>query len=702
MLGRALLTLICLATVGGAGAAVPTPQQVRAMYVPSDAWLLDRSGQPLQQLRMEPKIRRLEWTTLGELSPAFRRALLESEDKRFYEHEGVDWAATLSAMFGNLWSKRARGASTITMQLAGLLDPALMPRGGRRTVPQKWDQIGAARDLEKSWRKDDILESYVNLVTFRGELQGVAAMSWALFEKYPGGLDQTESAVAAVLLRGPNAKPEVVAQRACVLLTQQQVPERCAEARALAYARLAAPVTARLRWTAAPHLARQLLKRPGDRVISTLDGELQRYARDTLNRHLGVLAERHVEDGALIVLDNRSGDVLAYVGSSGPLSEAAQVDGVIAPRQAGSTLKPFLYELAIEQRWLTAASLLEDTPLALTTGTGLYVPQNYEQDFKGAVSVRNALGSSLNVPAVRTLVLVGPERFRDRLRALGLNTLTESGEFYGHALALGGADVSLQELTNAYRTLANHGRNGNVRTLAGGPSLAERRVLDPGASFIISDILADRSARALTFGLENSLATRFWTAVKTGTSKDMRDNWCIGYSERYTVGVWVGNFSGAPMWDVSGVTGAAPVWRDIMSWLHSRRPSRAPTPPSSVVKTAVSFVDVPLEVARDEWFLAGTEMTEIRAAGPGPSRISYPTTGTVIALDPDIPNDRQRVFFDMQPPQVNATWRLNDQPWSETEGWLPTPGKHHLQLFDPRGRELDRVEFEVRGATIKP
>jgi penicillin-binding protein 1C len=256
---------------------------------------------------------------------------------------------------------------------------------------------------------------------------------------------------------------------------------------------------------------------------------------------------------------------------------------VLARRQAGSTLKPFLYEQAIEQRWLTAASVLEDSPARLRTPSGLYIPQNYDHDFKGAVTVRTALGSSLNVPAVRTAVMVTPDRFARRLVALGL-PITKPGDFYGYGIALGSPEVTLLSLANAYRALADGGVAGTPRLLlpqgaAASAPVAGRAVMDPAASFVVADILADNGARVPTFGLDNALATRYWSAVKTGTSKDMRDNWCVGFSARYTVGVWVGNASGAPMHAVSGVTGAAPVWRAVMdamqrsdaAWAHPGR-----------------------------------------------------------------------------------------------------------------------------------
>ena len=299
-------------------------------------------------------------------------------------------------------------------------------------------------------------------------------------------------------------------------------------------------------------------------------------ARGVMQDHLRGLALHNVRDGAALVVDNATGDVLAYVGSAGPASRARHVDGVRARRQAGSTLKPFLYQLALERRYLTNASLLDDSPLGLDTATGVYLPQNYDRDFKGPVSVRTALGSSLNVPAVRALVLVGVEAFRDRLNALGYAGISEDGEFYGYSLALGSAEVSLWEQVAAYRTLARGGLAAPLRLRANDPAQAPSRMLAADATFLVTDILGDRAARVTTFGLDNNMNTAFWSAAKTGTSKDMRDNWCIGYTDRYTVGVWVGNFEGDSMRDVSGVTGAAPAWHDIMLALHARQRAQPP------------------------------------------------------------------------------------------------------------------------------
>lgn len=698
-----------------AALALPGFEQVKSGYRSSDAVLLDRHGEVVQQRRVDTRARRADWVPLSQVSPAFRQALLFSEDKRFYEHGGVDWSAVSAAAWANLWNTRTRGASTVTMQLAGLLDEELATRGGR-SVAAKVGQVRTAWQLERQWRKDQILEAYVNLVAFRGELVGIGAMSARLFQKYPSGLNAREAAIAAALVRAPNAPPVAVANRACGILTAQGRAKECVFLSTYTAQVLSSRPTDRLDTDRqiAPHLAHRLLATASSgkplSLRSTLDARLQRFARDTLRQHLAELRERHVEDGAVIVIDNASGDVLAWVGSSGAgLSQAAEVDGVVAPRQAGSTLKPFLYEMAVEQRWMTAASILHDSPVDLSTPGGLYIPQNYDRHFKGPVSVRTALAASLNVPAVRTLVMVTPERFAQRLKALGL-PLKRNGDFYGYSLALGSAEVTLADLSNAYRALANGGVHSPLRLKASDPPGAPTTVMDAGASFIVSDILADREARVPTFGLDNALAARYWAAAKTGTSKDMRDNWCIGFSRRHTVGVWVGNASGEPMWDVSGVSGAAPVWRAVMDELQRGvRAMRSPAAPNpaNVVLTPVSF-ERQLEPARQEWFLAGTEQSRIELAslaGAARSLITAPADRTIVALDPDIPPGAQKLALSAAPGVPLAwSWRLDGKRLGPARSalWPMWPGRHHLELVDQQGRARAEVKFEVRGAGVKP
>ncbi|MBK5274892.1 MAG: penicillin-binding protein 1C [Desulfuromonadales bacterium] len=703
-----LLLLLVLAAEANALATFP---QVKAAHRRSDAVILDRHGEVLHEVRMDKSGRRLDWTGLKEISPALVKAVLHSEDRHFYEHSGVDWQAVGAAAVGRLFGATKRGASTISMQLAVMLKSGAAPKG-RKTVSQKWDQMGAALDLEKSWRKDEILEAYLNLVTFRGELQGIAAASRGLFDKEPAGLDDREACLLAVLIQSPNALPAEVGRRAATLAGSLSPRANIDDLPMFTVDLLSRPYRVRPRVALAPHLARRLTAGGASgkdknvssavrRIPTTLDLRLQRFAQDSLRLQLNALQGRNVGEGAVIVVENATGQVLAYVGSTGD----SQVDGVTARRQAGSTLKPFLYELALEKRLLTAASILDDSPLHIPTERGLYVPHDYDHRSRGPVSVRTALASSLNIPAVRTQLLAGTDPFADRLRRVGFD-LRRPAEFYGFSLALGTADVSLQELVNAYRTLALGGIGSDLR-LTPGASTPSRRVMERGAAHIIADILADRSSRSIAFGFDNPLTTRFWSAVKTGTSKDMRDNWCIGFSRRYTIGVWVGNFSGEPMWNVSGVSGAAPVWLELMNYLQRDSRSAAPPRPEGVVAARVTFSGSS-EAERSELFLIGTEpslkaMAESRPEAWRIPRIAYPPEGTIIVLDPDIPQENQRVFFEAENAGHDEfRWRLNGEllpPGEYGRRWAPLPGRYDLALIDSSGTIQDSVSFVVRGDT---
>jgi penicillin-binding protein 1C len=685
--------LLALVVAWAPASAMPTFPEVKAAWRPSEAWLLDRHGVTLQEMRVDTTIRRTDWTPLGDISPAFVGALLHAEDKRFFEHSGVDWVAAGHAALTNLFNTRPRGASTLSMQLAALIDASLRASKGRRGIAEKWDQMQAARELETAWSKADILEAYANLIPLRGDLVGIDAASRALFDKRPTGLTPGEAIVLAALIRSPNAKPTEVARRACALGSGLAQAPDCPSLTTLTLNSLTGRHPILPARDLAPHLATRLLDAPGKRLATSLDAGLQRHARDSLDTQLARLAARNVHDAAALVLDNASGRVLAYVSRNGPGSDGGASDGVQAARQAGSTLKPFLYALALEKKYLTAASALDDSPLALSTSSGQYIPENYDRAFRGQASVRHALGGSLNIPAVRTLELVGEDLFANRLVRLGFAGLREEADFYGPALALGSLDVSLWQLTNAYRALANGGSASDA-TLA--PNLAasgrkSTRVFSAEASYIVADILSDRQARAATFGLENALATRSWTAVKTGTSKDMRDNWCIGFSDRYTVGVWVGNFDGSPMHDVSGVSGAAPAWRDIMDVLHANDPSDAPRPPARLSRRKVTPAGEP---PRREWFLPGTEPTGWGIATP-PAEIVMPGDGMHLAWDPDIPADKQRLGLKATHAPAGSRWRVDGQDWPDAD-WPVTRGKHSVALLDADARELDRVDFEVR------
>jgi penicillin-binding protein 1C len=695
----AALILTTIAHLATRPPAMPAFDEVRAGWRSSEAWLYDRDGRLLDSERVDFARRRLAWVPLGDISPAVRDAVVQSEDRRFWSHRGVDWLAVASAARARLTSKRSgdgsRGASTLAMQLAAFLDPTLA-QPGRRGWRTKIRQMRAGQALASTWSREQMLEAYFNLVPLRGEVQGIGAGAQSLFGKKPAEMNRSDAALFAGLLPDPAADATALGRRACRIARARD----CAAIRAAAATLVSGEHAARFDPGLAPHLAVRLLDKPGKRVATTIDRRIQAAAIVALRRQLSGLGANRVRDGAVVVLDNATGDVLAYVGGVGLKSTAAEVDGANARRQAGSTLKPHLYAQVIEHGWLTAASILDDSPVQLDTASGLYVPKNYDHSFKGPVSVRHALASSLNVPAVRALVIDDVQQFRDRLWALGYHGLVEDGEYYGFSLALGSAEVSLVEQANAFRTFANQGRWSPARFLRGEKPQDARQIVSPAAAFIVGDILADASARADAFGADSALRLPFWAAAKTGTSKGMRDNWCVGFSDRFTVAVWVGNLEGDSMRAVSGTSGAAPVWRDVMLALHAGNPGTPPAMPDGVEVRQVSLPGT-REPPRREYFLAGTAQSEIAAAPQAARRprITSPVSGSVYALDPDIPLDRQRLAVIVSGSVAGYRLILDKRPLGDADAGqqiLPRQGSHMLALVDPGGRMIDRVRFTVR------
>ena len=583
------------------------------------------------------------------------------------------------------------------MQVAALLDPDLRRGGAPRTLAEKWRQMRAAWALERTWTKEEILEAYLNLVTFRGELQGVAAAAAVLFDKAPHGLTHAESQVLAALVRAPNADRTALMQRVARSTWERgPLARRGRATRAPRGSRmplhgspsslrgkvsigntLAPPISpppssarstpraaAAPRVALAPHAARRLM--PPTAPHRATDTPLDARRRDPALRRRTRCAGTCSPSATARRATPRCWSSTMQAATSSPTSPAAatcpaarHVDGIQArPPGRLDAQAVSLRACALDRRLLTAASLLDDTPLEIAVGDGLFRPRNYDEQFRGLVSLRTALAGSLNVPRCARCMLVGPDDFAAQLRALGFAGVAQPGDYYGPRSRSASADVTLWELVNAYRTLANGGawtrpdplpprRPRWRRAGPGGPLRARSASEPPRSSSPTSSPIA--TSRSVTFGLESPLATRFWSAVKTGTSKDMRDNWCIGYSRRYTVGVWVGNFSGEPMRDVSGITGAAPIWADVMNWLHrdaqrcAGAAARRPAPPRHrlrrrrrAARAASGSSPAPSRTRRRHG---------ARAARRASSRRP---TAAVIAIDPDIPAARQRVAFEAQ------------------------------------------------------
>ena len=515
--------------------------------------MLDRDGRPLRAFADANGVWRYP-VRLEEVSPYYVEALLGYEDRWFWRHPGINPLALLRAAWQNLSSGRiVSGGSTLTMQVARLLHPH------RRSLAGKLTQMLRALQLEWHLDKREILTLYLNRAPFGGTVEGIAAASHAYLSKSPAELTRAEAALLAVLPQAPSRlRPDRHPERARAArdkvldrLEREGVwsPEAVAEARRepVAGYRLRQPMRA-------PLLARRLIQRwPDARVInSTIDAALQARARGTLVNYLRRLPKQ--SSAAVLIVDNASAEVRAYIGSADffDAERNGQVDMVRARRSPGSTLKPFLYGLALDAGLIHSESLLIDAPRLGSR----YRPANFERGFSGPVSVSHALQQSLNVPAVNLLEHYGPHRFVARLRNAGLDPRLPAGAEPNLSVILGGAGLSLEALVSAYVGLSSEGK---VRPLIfrKGERAEARRLLSPGAAWIVRDILRRTPEPGR---LRDTLTVQHRDiAWKTGTSYGFRDSWAIGSNERWTVGVWVGRPDGTPMPGHWGGKTAAPL-----------------------------------------------------------------------------------------------------------------------------------------------
>lgn len=641
-------------------------EQVKSQYKISELVVLDSNGTALHRWRQNKLQKTVAWTALAEMSPSLPKAVLKSEDRKFYSHAGVDFKALGASFYQRLFRRSPRGASTISMQMVKLISSK---RSQYEGYAGKIKQTLAAIKLENSWTKDQILEAYLNLVSFRGEYRGIASVSEALFEKRPAGLTLKESTLLAVLLRSPNANLQAWSQRAC-----WQERAYCRDMHEWIYRNSKKPA-GNISEKKAIHFAQRLHNQGLKGEVKTyLHRDVQLYAQELMQSHIKGLKDRNVNDAAVMVVENKTGQVWAYVGGTGLSEETLYVDGLQSFRQAGSTLKPFLYATAFERGILSPDSWLEDSGVDIVFDNGVYKPQNHDRKFYGWVKAKTALGSSLNVPAVKVFKLLNDTTFYSKLQSLHFKKL-EDPEHYGPALALGVADVTLEDLIQSYRTLANSGVYSTLNFTQDDISSTEK-VFSEESVAQVTDILTASENRSLGFGLDSVLSLP-GVAVKTGTSKDMRDNWTVGYNERFTVGVWVGNFNGAPMWNVMGVTGAAPIWRGLMEYLEEKYPSKAP----SVPKTKLAGNSKPEKFPK--------------------ARIVYPQNGMILALDPAIPQKNQRMPLIAEATgEGRIEWRINGikKAASQKAGtfmWTPVLGKHRFELFK-NGQLAQSVEVLVK------
>jgi penicillin-binding protein 1C len=572
---------VFLSAIAGVEVALrltPMPAGLEAGYVGSTEFL-DREGRPLRLMLAEER-RYAQRCALGEVSPQLIAATLSAEDQRFRNHFGIDLQALARAGWSALCDGHAKsGASTVTQQLVKLADP------GPRTLGRKVGEMWLALRVERAWSKDRIIEEYLNRLDY-GNLQvGIASASRYYLAKPPSDLSAAEAAFLAGLPRAPaRLDPHdhfsAAQQRQRWVLGRMLATgelDAAAHSRALAQPLQLAPPH---REFAAPHFVDLLLQRrgvlppQGGPVRTTLDLPLNRFVERSLADQLAKIADKHASSGAVVVIHNPTGEVLALA-SSGEYFRpgTGQVNGAWIVRSPGSAVKPFTYLLALE-RGANPCTVVPDVLTDFPTETGLYRPNNYNHRFYGPVSLRFALGNSLNVAAIRTLQLAGgTEVLHRRLCDLGITTLHHETDYYGLGLTLGNGEVRLLELASAFATVGRLGMHRPYRLLLRESSGATpgHRVFDARAAYLVADMLADNTARAASFGMNSYLAFDFPVACKTGTSSDYRDNWVLGCTPEFTVGVWVGNVDGSPMRGITGVTGAAPVMHEVFTHLREQR-----------------------------------------------------------------------------------------------------------------------------------
>ncbi len=539
------------------------PFPMERLEAPAATRVLDRDGKPLRFFLAADGMWRFP-LSLDEISPDLTAALVDSEDRHFFLHPGVNPLSVLRALWVNVRHGRIiSGASTIPMQVARLADPRPRTMGAKI--------VEALRALQLCWHhpKEKILLWYVNLAPFGSNMVGVGAAAWYYFDKSPDTLSLGEIALLSVLPRSPT-RYNPLSNPGLAREVRDRVLDRFAAHGVFSPARIAEsktrPLLARRASVpqGAPHFSRWVRSRlPETPVIRTsLDRRAQDIAQTLLAGRMEALRRQAIGNAAVVVLDIKSREILAYAGSADFWEDArqGQVDNALSRRSPGSTLKPFLYALAFDQGHLVPGSMLLDVP----TDFAGYVPENYGQNFQGLVSARTALATSLNVPAARLLNRCGPLPFHELLRRGGLSTLEKPASHYGLSMALGGCEVRLLELTNLYATLAAAGVYRAVRPLTGdgGEQAKGVQLFSPEASAMTLGILATTRRPDLPDAWEFTLSAPK-VAWKTGTSFGHRDAWAVGISRDLAIGVWVGNPDGSQCTNISGTRHAGPLLFDL-------------------------------------------------------------------------------------------------------------------------------------------
>jgi len=521
--------------------------------------ILDREDNLLREV-LSDEGGRCRWVKFEEVSVDLVKATITAEDRRFFRHRGISFPAIARAILQNLKSGHiVSGASTISQQLIRNIYHF------RRNIFSKTVEAWLALRLENTLPKKDILVQYLNRISYGNQAYGIEAAAQLYFDKSAELLSLAESAFLAGIPRSPSVLNPYSAlhlsvQRQQLILHQMyalgfvDLPKLN---RSLNEQLKMIPNSKKFR---APHFCDFILSQYSSHerqkmssIRSTCDYSLQRKVEMLVNNHVSALKDKGITNASAVVLDNFSGEILSMVGSKDFFAsqDDGQVNGALSLRQPGSALKPFTYGLALE-RGMTAAEIIDDSPVQYSTPEGAYRPKNYDKKFHGPVRLRTALACSYNVPAVRVLESLGSEALYYQLKDMGFNSLSQGPGYYGIGLTLGNGEVTLLELVQAYSSLARAGEwlestaVLQIYDSENTPKLTQRLqkthpVFSPQVTYILTHILSDQDARIPSFGYNSSLSLPFPCAVKTGTSKDFRDNWAIGYTPNYTVGVWVGN-----------------------------------------------------------------------------------------------------------------------------------------------------------------
>jgi 1A family penicillin-binding protein len=576
--------------------------------------ILDREGNLLWEI-IDPTGGRRTQVSLDQISPHLINATVATEDRFFYLNVGVDPIAIARAVYYNVSEREiVSGGSTITQQLARyvLLTPE---ERTAQSLSRKIKEAVLAMEINRRYTKEQILEIYLNQIYYGNLAYGIEAAAQTYFGKSASELTLPEAAMLAGLpqspaIHDPYTNPEGAKAR------QADVLDLMVEAQYITPAEAETAKAARLDFRdlnfvfEAPHFAsyvRQELERlvgpdyiyqVGLRVQTTLDPRLQAIAEQEVRAQVDALAARNVTNGALVAIDVTTGQILAMVGSKDFRDESidGQVNIAISPRQPGSSIKPLTYLATFERLNWTPSTLIMDVPVEYPDWSGgVYRPRNYDDKFHGPVSLRAALGTSYNVPAVKALAQIGIDALKEMAARLGITTLTRND--YGLSLTLGSGEVSLLELTGAYQAMANGGVlvpptsilqiTSNVGQVIEPARPQPRQVLRQEHAYLMTHILADNEARTPAFGPNSAMRLSRPAAAKTGTTNDFRDNWAVGYTPDIVTGVWVGNADNTPMNHVSGVTGAGPIWHNFMERAHEGLSVRDFVRPPTIIELEV-------------------------------------------------------------------------------------------------------------------